>query len=626
MWSVLIGVCTALLVLPGHAEEVDRCSKDPDPDPAEPELPETCDFIVVGAGTGGLVAAKRLAEVKEWTICVMERGISETGWQDSLFNWGNKWGRWSKGPTKPFEFISPHDPNWFSTPQLYTDPKNPHRDGKLIYVPRFRGIGGTARIYGAISVRPHPKLLEKRWPKGWQEKDMLPFYRQLEDHFCYHSADGSLPSEECKKYHGKGGPMPINKLYEPHFKAFSRRFKKFCNDSNTLWKKQVDDYNAKEEDMKGCSIFQQYTHRNKVRSNETADTARGSSFTGYLKCNRVPEQSNLKIFLNSPVTKIKFDKDKHATGVIILRADGTKFIRATKEVILAGGAFDTPHILQVSGVGNRKHLESIGVEVIAENDRVGEDLWDHISVPYVVEYNKTELDKAEDEKKVPGRSSNGPFSWILQFSTGVFKNDLKDIRDMQIYFMDNSPIFSATDTICRPEEQVTGPITQLRLIHQYPTYRGSVKATSPSIFDKALLDMNWTYPIPADDYDVFERTIEQLRKLLFDDNEWGRLIKRELHPGFIPGDKKKSKEMLMEYLRTDMVSSLHPTCTCRMGTDPATSCSDSSLRVRGVKGVRVSDASAFATQVDGNPVQMILALAEKLAQMLKEEYLQEEKH
>ena len=104
--------------------------------------------------------------------------------------------------------------------------------------------------------------------------------------------------------------------------------------------------------MKGCSIFQQYTHRNKVRSDETADTARGSSFTGYLKCNRVPEQSNLKIFLNSPVTKIKFDKDKHATGVIILRADGTKFIRATKEVILAGGAFDTPHILQVSGVGN----------------------------------------------------------------------------------------------------------------------------------------------------------------------------------------------------------------------------------------------------------------------------------
>ena len=231
--------------------------------------------------------------------------------------------------------------------------------------------------------------------------------------------------------------MPINRLYEPHFKAFSRRFTKFCNDSNTLWRKRVDDYNAMEEDMKGCSIFQQYTHRNGARHNEKASTARGNSFTGYLKCNHVPEQSNLKIFLGSPVTKIEFDENKQATGVTILHDDGTKFIQATKEVILAGGAYDTPHILQVSGVGNREHLEDIGVEVVAENSRVGEDLWDHISVPYVLKLNNAALQEAEKEREVPKFSSNGPMSWLLQFSTGVLKDDLKDIRDMQIYFMDN---------------------------------------------------------------------------------------------------------------------------------------------------------------------------------------------
>ena len=106
-------------------------------------------------------------------------------------------------------------------------------------------------------------------------------------------------------------------------------------------------------------------------------------------------------------------------------------------MILAGGAYDTPHILQVSGVGNREHLEDIGVEVVAENNRVGEDLWDHISVPYVLKLNNTALNEAEKEREVPKFSSNGPMSWLLQFSTGVLKDDLKDIRDMQIYFMDN---------------------------------------------------------------------------------------------------------------------------------------------------------------------------------------------
>jgi choline dehydrogenase len=604
--------------------EVDRCTVEDGPESGpEPALPEACDFIIVGGGTGGLVVAKRLAEVKEWTICVMDRGQQEINWKDGLFNFGkNKWGGWSKGPA-PFEFVSPNDPNWFSTPQLSTNPKRPQDDGKLIYVPRFRGIGGTARIYGAIAVRPHPELLENRWPKGWQEEDLRPYYRHLEDHVCFHPADGSEPSEDCKRYHGNGGPMPINTLYEPEFQPFSNRFTELCNDSSTMWKQRVEDYNGKPDDYTGCSIFQQYTVRQDARANPQASTARASSFTGYLKCNHVPKQSNLKIFLDSPVTKIEFDKNKRAIGVTILRGGTTTFIGASKEVVLAGGAYDTPQILQVSGVGNRTHLESIGVDVVAENNRVGEDLWDHISVPYVLQYNEEELKKAINEHPPPeGRSSNGPFSWILQFSTGTFKNDLKNIRDMQIYFMDNSPMFSATDTVCRPASAGTENITQLRLIHQHPSYRGSVKATSPSIFDKAQLDMNWKYPMPADDFDVFEKTIEHLRKLLFEDkNGWGALVEKELKPGFDPTNKERSKEMLKEYLRTAMVSALHPACTCRMGTDAATSCSDGNLRVRGVSGLRVSDASAFATQVDGNPTQMILTLAEKLADMLKVEWL-----
>ena len=616
-----------------HAE-VDRCTVTDGPKSGpEPAVPEACDFIIVGGGTGGLVVAKRLAEIKEWTICVMDRGQKELGWKDGLFNFGstknnrtdrNKWAGWSKGP-KPFEFNSPNDPNWFSTPQLFKNKNRPTDDGKLIYVPRFRGIGGTARLYGAIAVRPHPQLLENRWPRGWQQEDLLPYYRRLEDHVCFHPADGSEPSDECKQYHGNGGPMPINTLYEPEFKPFSRRFTSLCNDSSTMWKQRVLDYNGKKADQTGCSIFQQYTVRDKERANPRASTARANSFSGYLKCNHVPKQSNLKIFLGATVTKIEFDENKRATGVTIFQGGISKFVHARKEVILAGGAYDTPQILQVSGVGNRAHLKSIGVDVVAENDRVGEDLWDHISVPYVLKYNETELKRATEEQPPPrGRSSNGPFSWILQFSTNTFKKDLNEIRDMQIYFMDNSKLFSATDTICRPGDSDTVNITQLRLIHQYPTYRGSIKATSPSIFDKAQLDMGWRTPMPADDFDVFEKTIQHLRKLLFEDkNEWGALIESELKPGYDRTNPTKSKEILTEYLRTDMVSALHPTCTCRMGIDAATSCSDSNLRVRGVTGLRVSDASAFATQVDGNPTQMILALSEKLADILKEEWLKE---
>ncbi|KAJ9447036.1 L-sorbose 1-dehydrogenase [Diplonema papillatum] len=555
-------------------------------------LPAKCDFIIVGAGTGGAALAVRLAENPEWDICVFERGPLESGF----------WGYWAKGKA-PYEFISPNDPNVFSTPQLYDNAGDASRTGKLIYVPRFRGVGGTSRLYGAINVRPSPEVLAV-WPPGWDFDSMLPYYKKLEDHYCNYepSEVTGISDADCAKWHGKDGPMEVNHLYEPDFKEFSVKFKEFCVDDDMPWKGYVADYNGGRKGHIGCSIFQQYSHRSDGRGNRSSGTSRGGTFTGYLNYTHYGNGRNLHIVVNTAVTKIDFDGIRAAGVHYAINGTVPGVMKALKEVIIAGGAYDTPHLLQVSGVGERKHLESLGVRVVAENKEVGEHLWDHISVPYVLQLK-------EKPRDMP-RSPNGPFSWIVHLDTETLS---KRMSDMQMYFMDNSPMFSATDTVCRPEPIAPPELqTSVRLIHQYPSYRGTVRATSASIYDKPQVDMGWRYPIPDDDLLPFQKTIDKLRELMARPGPWGDLVDKEL----LPGDMD-----LAAYLKEGMVSALHPACTCRMGA-----CTDGQLLVKGVRNLRVCDASAFATQVDGNPAETIYAMAEKLADMLKEQWAAPQTH
>ena len=587
----------------------------------------------MGAGTGGLAFARRLAEVQTWKVCVLERGPKEgnmPGWNTDNYKW-----------------TSPHDPVWLTEPTLRTmetvqgRPRNVNKDGRMIYVPRWRGRGGTSRVYGTIVKRASPGVLDL-WPKGWKHDDLLPYYKKSEDHYCYYDTEQStdITRKDCEYWHGKGGPMQVNPPIKEVFTAFPKAMRSICEDKTMPWKGYAGDYNGPLNARISCSSFQQFKERTNgsyyptaaARTNRAAKTARGSSYTGHYKYNK----NKPTVILNAPVTKILFDNASRAVGVVVLDSTTgqTREMRARKEVILAAGAFDTPHLLQVSGVGPRELLKEIKVDVVGDNPHVGKNLWDHISVPYVLKLADAaddlpatvNIDGTEHTNTAELFKINGPFSWIVHLRSNVRRGP-ENMSDVQLYVMGNSSLFDETAALCTASETDTDASERslqgtIRIIDQWPEFRGSIKAKTPSVFDKPVLEYGWDYKLDKKTSPAFNNVAEvvrdQIRLLrnIFFGKDASETIRRLVIDEVEPGLDKTTDEELEAWMRGMFVSALHPACSCKMPD-----CVDEFLRVKSVSNLRICDTSAFATQIDGNPAATIFAMSEKLADMLKDEYL-----
>ncbi len=535
---------------------------------------EEFDFIVVGAGTAGGALLEILSRGSSFTVLGLDRGPPDVKRSSSDFT-GMK-------TQSDYNYVSPHDPIFISTSQKAANEKQ-------IYVPRFRGIGGTSRIYGMIARKPSSSVLNQ-WPNGWQYHDMKKYYKRMEAHFCHdENIDSGIPEHECRRHHGSDGPMQVNTLNETEFNPFSSGFSGVCRDKKAIWGGRTDDYNG--ENHNGCGLFQQYKFLD-----EDGKWARGGSHTGYLT-EEVLRRSNLEVRLGSPVTRIAF-KDGSAAGVYYLASpERVRYVAARKEIILSAGSFDTPVLLQVSGVGPQDVLKTIGVQEVAINEEVGKNLWDHVSVPYVLEL------KNPSSRWSP---QNGPFSWMIHANLGV-NPDKPGMSDVQVYFMDSSSMFTKADKLCKGQTDTSNEAT-LRIIDQFPDYRGIVTAQTASIFDRPYVDMGWKSDNDPGSNTIqkFAKMVNEFRKYWQDQNtEWSQEVVRELY----------MEDGIEEWANRYMESALHPACTCAMGK-----CSDANLRVKGVQKLRVCDASAFATQVDGNPVATLFAMAEKLGEELVNEY------
>ncbi|CAF0885106.1 unnamed protein product [Adineta steineri] len=540
-------------------------------------------FIIVGCGTSGAVLASRLSENPNFRVICIEKGPSDLP-SDNDWN--------GMGIPRDFNFLSPHDPIAISSRQQSLN--------RLIYVPRSMGLGGTSRIYGMINVRPSPdSLLE--WPQGWHYDDLLPYYKKLEDHYCHHEQT-NISKEECELYHGKSGPMQVNSLDPTAFHNASKAFREICYDTSQPWKGYSGDYNGDITNKPhGCSLFQQF----KYRPSNTSGWARGSSKTGYITTD-ILKRPNLSIIVDSTVTRIVFDDTARAIGVEYFDpiSRTVKRISALHEVIIAAGAFATPHLLQVSGVGDPNHLKKIGVTLVANNSYVGKNLADHLSLPYIVQLNG--CDEAFSDM-------NGPFSWLMQFNSGVRKHQSNNIRDIQIYFMDAADgIFTYQSRFCSAESKEkcnadSSTNATFRIILQNIDFSsGTVQALTSSIFDKPTIDLGWT-KLSDDDKEAYYMAINLLRSYTTNkSSEFGKLIAREILPGTLSLD---------DYMKKHIESALHPACTCRMGF-----CTDDQLVVRGTRSLRVCDASSFGSQIDANPAATIYAMAEMLSDKLIQQY------
>ncbi|XP_072050740.1 LOW QUALITY PROTEIN: uncharacterized protein [Amphiura filiformis] len=602
---------------------------------------EVCDFVVIGSGTAGLTVGGLLADIPYWRVCMLERGPSEN--ERKMYGWG----------TNSYKFTSAHDPVWLTEPTLQTivNGYNQNKDGRNIYIPRYRGRGGTSRVYGAIVRRASPDVLDM-WPRGWKHEELSHYYRKSEDHYCHYDSEAAtgISEEECNKWHGKGGGMQVNTQLKEAFQKFPREMAYICNQTTRPWNGFAADYNGPEEGRISCSMFQQFKLRTEERDNRASKTGRGSSFTVITRRINKPE-----LYTQMTVTKILFDGNGVATGVLCHHGQEGQVVKflARKEVILGGGAFDTPHLLQVSGVGPRDLLKKIKVGVVADNPHVGQHLWDHISVPYVLKLSPESDDLCCSVKpggtpyvNIDGQirktsyldSINGPFSWILHYRSNNTRGP-KVMSDIQLYVMGNSKLFDETGSLCTSdaglelneyefdgeheyddkEENLEGTI---RIINQWPEYRGTVTASTSSILDKPSVDYGWSYTVDGVQTPEFQEGAklmrDQIRLLrdMFFGNDVHENLKKLVVDEVAPGKDLDTDEELDAWFRGMYVSALHPACTCKMPE-----CADEYLQVRGVSKLRVCDTSAFATQTDGNPAATLYAMGEKLADMLKYQYV-----
>ncbi|CAF1991585.1 unnamed protein product [Rotaria magnacalcarata] len=561
---------------------------------------EEFDFVVVGLGAGGSVIASRLSEIPQWTILAIDRGPNEVSTDVD--------------PTSAisgYSFVSPHDPVATSLPLAAANKK-------IMYVPRFNGLGGTARLYGGINVRPSRTIM-RRWPSNWTYDDLLPYYKKIEDHYCYYYDANStgISNEDCNKYHGKNGPLQVNPTYIPEFANVSKLFEPLCGNSSLLWGGYNADING--ANHIGCALFQRYFNRKGNRTDVQSDYFLGTSFQGYITAD-VIKRTNLRVRAATTVLKILFDTSAQgpakARGVIIQNSTGIYTIYVRKEVIVAGGAFSTPHLLQVSGIGDPAILLSAQIPLVAANKYVGRNLRDHVAVPMVFQvkdkfstypnYPNTNKSSIVYKKSIP----NGSKSWLIALNAGVRPNN---ITDLQIYFSDTN--YHSPDSFGNSEprqcrfgsngyRESPAEIT-LRMILQDPTFLGTVTATSDNIYDKPLIDFKWDN-ITDYEYEVFNKTIVAIQNLV-NTTQWGLLLGGEVFPG--PDTPIKT------FIDGHLETALHPISTCQMGL-----CSDTRLRVLNTTNVRVCDTSAFGGQVDGNPSATIFALAERLYDILRQDY------
>ena len=495
-----------------------------------------------------------------------------------------------------FNLYSPHDPV-----------VNVAFGKRNLYIPQAIGLGGTSKIYGMLNARPHPDTLQS-WPKGWQYNDLFPYFKKVEDHFCYYDSFEvtNITKKDCELYHGKSGPLQVNNVERNGFHRVSNAFTDICRDKSQIWGGFVSDYNGNPENAAGCVLPEQFKDRTNRKSRDS-EVSRANSKTGYLK-DDVLDRPNLSILVGSTVTRIVFDDTKTATGVEYYDSIGrtTKVIKASKEVILSAGAFNTPHLLQVSGVGDPVHLKKINVSIVAENDQVGKNLWDHVHVPYVFELNHC------DERF---NQVNGPFSWFLQFNSGVRKSQSSKIRDIQVALVDSSDGVSYKyklgnlykESLKNCSIPGTTTVSTFQIVLNYNNFRfGVVQALTKSIFDKPFIDLGLS-DFSDEDKNAFKVTIEALRNhTIYASTPFSKLIKQELLPG---------NSNLEEFMKENIDSTFHPACSCRLGY-----CTDEHLNVRGTKSLKVCDASSFGSQVDGNPTATIYAMAELFSERLIKQY------
>jgi choline dehydrogenase len=503
------------------------------------------DYIIVGAGSAGCVLANRLTADGSTTVLLLEAGPRDTD-------------PWIHIPLGYGKLFARRDVNW-----AYESEPEPNLNGRRIFSPRGKVLGGSSSINGLVYIRGQAEDFDAWEVPGWSHVELLPYFQKtqvgISDIERHELCDAFIASAQSLG-------IPAN-----------------------------DDFNGESQEGTGY-------YRATVRNGRRSSTA-----VAYLR--PAEKRANLKVETNALAERILFE-GKKAVGIQYRLGETQVQVRAKLEVILSGGSFNSPQLLQLSGVGPGEILQKHGIPVVHDAPEVGEGLQDHFycrtfwraNRPITLNDDMLSLWRKAKLGLDYALFRRGPLT-VAAGHAAAFVRTRPGLKrpDAQLYYINFST--AKRGGVLHPWSGFTLSVSQLQV-----ESRGSVRIKSSD--PRAAPAIQYNYLATENDRRVMVEGLKIARRIAAAAPLSGYIIKEEF-----PGAAVQTDDELLDVVRQTGETVFHPTSTCRMGTDER-SVVDSHLRVRGLQGLRVVDASVMPAVVSGNTNAAVIAVAEKAADLI----------
>ncbi|MFM1605347.1 MAG: GMC family oxidoreductase [Candidatus Pseudothioglobus sp.] len=529
------------------------------------------DYIIVGAGSAGCVLANRLSKDPLNRVLLLEAGGSDRRFYIQM-------------PIGYGKTYHQKAVNW-----MYMTEPSPDAGNRPSYWPRGKVLGGSSSINAMVYVRGNPKDFDDWYEAGnpgWSFDELLPYFKRMET--WQHGSDD---------YRGGDGPLKVSDV--------SSQLHPLCKNFISAAKEIGFSFN---KDMNGASQEGVGNYQITTHGGQRMSTSRA-----YLR--PVMSRKNLTVIMNAHVTRILFE-GKRASGIEYKKAGNLNQVNAKREVILSSGAVNSPQLLQLSGIGPESVLKEANVSVVHHSPAVGKNLQDHLGVNY---FYKSKVRTLNDQlrpwwgKLLQGMryilTRTGPLSLSVNQSGGFVRTraNLK-APNIQLYF---SPVSYSLELPGRRAMLSPDPFSAMLLgvSNCKSNSRGQIriKSSDPSV--APIIEPN--YLSHKDDVQDLLEGVKLLRKLA-KTKSFSKIILDE----FRPGPECKSDAQLVEDIKDNAWTVFHPSCTCRMGPDPLKDVVDSKLKVYGIEGLRVADASIFPQLICGNINAATIMVGEKASDLI----------
>jgi choline dehydrogenase len=529
------------------------------------------DFVIVGGGSAGSALANRLSADPGTSVLVLEAGRSDYPWDVFIH--------------MPAALAFPIGSRFYDW--KYESEPEPHMGGRRVYHARGKVLGGSSSINGMIFQRGNPMDYE-RWASDpgmgtWDHAHCLPYFKRMEN--C-------LAAAPDDPFRGHDGPLVLERgpakgpLFDAFFEAVQQAGYPLTEDVNGYRQEGFAAFDRNVHDGRRLSAARAYLHPVMGRPNLTVETR---AFT----------------------TKILFEGNR-ATGVEYSRRGRGGRTVSAGEVIVCGGAINSPQLLQLSGVGGQADLGQHGIDVVADLPGVGENLQDHLEV--YVQHSSTQPVTMAPYFAMKRRPLVGA-EWLLRksgpgatnhFEAGGFVRGNDDVKypNLMYHFLPIAVRYDGT-----LPEGGGGHGYQVHVGPMYSDVRGTCKIVSADPREKPALLFN--YLSTENDRREWIEAIRVTRAILdapaFEPFSGGELS---------PGREVDTDEQILDWVAKDAETALHPSCTCRMGTDELAVVDPLTMRVHGTDGLRVVDASVFPYVTNGNIYAPVMMVAEKAADLI----------